>query len=205
MNRTVAWALVALVTLLTHLAKDRASAQSIEVRSYQILPGSMYTYKPSPWVGIPGGMPDPFRLEFGVDGAFDVEFDDTADTARLVNMQLALTGNEAVQMNPPLISPVTADRVEDRLEERVLHNQFVAGPYEQYKDSVWQFFLADFLNGAIELNGGYDATFVDGDGMLFDLSARQIPEPAAGTLIVMGALGWFRFARTPLRPGRGTT
>jgi hypothetical protein len=135
-NRTVAWALVALVTLLTHLAKDRASAQSIEVRSYQILPGSMYTYKPSPWVGIPGGMPDPFRLEFGVDGAFDVEFDDTADTARLVNMQLALTGNEAVQMNPPLISPVTADRVEDRLEERVLHNQFVAGPHEQYKDSV---------------------------------------------------------------------
>ena len=34
----------------------------------------------------------------------------------------------------------------------------------------------------VDVVGGYNATFVDGDGLMFDVTATPVPEPAMGVL-----------------------
>jgi len=167
---------------------ETAKLAAEEVVPYVIEPGSIYTYKPSPWLSIPGGEPSPYQLDFGVNGTLSIEYDRMAATARLLNVELVLTGNEAVQMNPPYeLMPVTADRVEDWLEARLFHNLFVLAPVDQYQaENPSGLYLYDFLNGAVQLQGGYDITFVDGDGMLFNVAARVTPIPEPGSLALAG-------------------
>jgi len=167
-----------------------ANAADPELKPYFIQPGSTYTYKPSPeGPGIPGGQPSAYELDFGVGGTFTVEYDRMADTARLLNVELVLTGNEAVQMNPPnAFVPVTADRVEDWLEARPLfHNLFVLAPWDQYQaEDPPGLYLFDFLQGSVRLEGGYDHTPADGDAMLFDINAGEQPIPEPGALALAG-------------------
>jgi hypothetical protein len=144
----------------------------------------MYTYKPSPeGPGITGGQPSAYQLDFGVAGAFSVEYDDVATTARFLNVELVLTGNEAIQMNPPPFTPVTADSVEQWLEDRLLFDIFTLAPWTEYHDRTFpNFALLDF-DGSVLVRGGFDHTSADGTAMNFNISARLIPEPAAGALI----------------------
>jgi len=166
-----------------------ANAADPELKPYFIQPGSTYTYKPGPeGPGIPGGQPSAYELDFGVGGTFTVEYDRTVYTARLLNVELVLTGNEAVQMNPPnAFLPVTAERVEDWLEARLFHNLFVAAPWDQYQaEDPPGLHLFDFLQGSVRLEGGYEHTAADGDGMLFDINAREQPIPEPGVFALAG-------------------
>jgi len=190
---------------LIFLAPPAGQAAPLEVKPYRIAPGATYTYKPSPeGPGIAGGMPSAFELDFGVAGTFAVEYDRMAFTARLLNLDLVLTGNEAVQMNPPAFTPVTADRVEEFLVARLFDNLFVAAPLDQYQERTYDnFYLYDFLQGAIRLQGGFDVTPVDGPAMLFDASAQLIPEPVAaallGVALALAAVGAPAHLRQPAR------
>jgi hypothetical protein len=181
------------------------SASAAELKRYAITPGGTYTYLPSPLgPGVPGGMPSAYELDFGVTGFFTVEYGETA--ARLLDVDLTLLGNQAIQENPPAASPVTSDRVATWLEARHLLKQPVAGPFDLYTDEIFpNLQLIDTLNGFVRLEGGFDSTPADGIGMQFGLNATLIPEPgglqltyAAGTLLIVGAwLLQFKCSRAP--------
>ena len=116
-------------------------------------------------------------------------------TARLLNLNLSLTGNEAVQAAPPPIVPVTADRVEAWLAGHVFVNDFIGGLLHLESSTVDGLKLTDTLSGSLFLRGGYDNTPVDGDGMNFDFTATAVPEPAAAALVVMAGLAVLRRRR----------
>ena len=86
--------------LLVNVTSVIATA-AVTQTAYRINPGGEYKYKPSPWVGIPGGSPSPFELDFGIGCTFIYELDTTAKTARLTSLSLTLTGNEAIQAQSP--------------------------------------------------------------------------------------------------------
>jgi hypothetical protein len=156
--------------------------------TYQINPGGQYEYKPSPWVGIPGGVPSPYELDFGIGGTFVYELDTTAETARLLNLNLFLTGNEPIQAAPPVFGLVTADRVETYLASHLFVEDFIGGLLHLESSTVPGLKLTDGLNGNIAIFGGYDSTPVDGDGVQFQFSAHAIPEPTGIALFAAAAL-----------------
>jgi hypothetical protein len=148
-------------------------------------------------------MPSAFELDFGVAGTFAVEYDRMAFTARLLNLDLVLTGNDAVQMNPPVFTPVTADRVEEFLAARLFDNLFVAAPLDQYQEQTYDnFYLYDFLQDSIRLQGGFDATPADGAAMLFAVNAQLVPEPAGAAMMGVTLAGAFAGRLRFLKLGR---
>jgi hypothetical protein len=176
------------------------AAAEITQTIYQINPGGQYTYKPSPFLGIPGGMPSEYELDFGIGGTFVYEFDTARTRARLLNINLTLTGNEAIQAAPPPLARVTADRVEEYLASHTFVEDFIGGLLHLESSTHEGLKLTDGLNGTLTITGGFDATPVDGTGVLFDFSALAIPEPAGIALVAPAALalaGWRSFrART---------
>jgi hypothetical protein len=175
---------VAALSLLT-LAAPVAAA--VTQTTYQINAGGQYEYKPSPWVGIPGGVPSPYELDFGIGGTFVYELDTTAETARLLNLNLFLTGNEPIQAAPPDFTPVTADRVETYLANQLFVEDFIGGLLHLESSTVPGLKLTDGLNGNIAITGGFDMTPVDGHGMQFQFSAHAIPEPSCFVLLATAA------------------
>ena len=67
MIRVLGLALVA-ITMLSMPKTARLIAP--DAVQYAIDPGSQYTYKPSPWLGIPGGQPSEYQLDFGISGSY---------------------------------------------------------------------------------------------------------------------------------------
>jgi hypothetical protein len=173
-----------------------------QVQRYRINPGGQYTYFPSPFAGgIPGGQPSDFELDFGVSGFFNVEYD--SEMARFLDVDILLTGNEAVQDNPPAGTLVTAERVAMWLEGRLMELLPNLPPWDEYADhSHSDLHLLDF-GGSVLLQGGYDARPVDGDGLLFELSATAVPEPAAFVLAVTAAVISMLFLRRGASRCRG--
>jgi hypothetical protein len=163
------------------------NSTAAELKRYVVTPNGMYTFLPSPeGPGIPGGVPNAFRLDFGISGFFTVEYDDVM--ARLLDVDLTLMGNQPVQENPPGILPVTSERVATWLEARDFEKQPVAGPFDLYTDETFPgLSLIDTLNGMIRLEGGFDATPADGTGMQFSINATLVPEP--GGLELLGVAG----------------
>jgi hypothetical protein len=45
--------------------------------------------------------------------------------------------------------------------------------------------LTDYLNGTVQLSGGYDLRPVDADGLNFQVVAKLIPEPGSNLLIAL--------------------
>jgi hypothetical protein len=190
MNRTqFALTIAAAISVLMGAAQSVAAEQ----RQYVILPDGEYTYLHSPQsLGIEGGMPSPWELDFGVSGFFTVEYD--GSTAKLLNAELTLLGNDGIQNDPPgLLAPVTAERVQAWLESRMFVKQSVVGPFELYTDDTFpELRLFDLLNGTVHLEGGFDSTPADGVGMQFSLIATAVPEPdnlALVAIAVASALG----------------
>lgn len=175
-----------LIALALIAAPSTVAAQL--VRHYEILPGGVFTYFPSPeGPGIPGCDPSTFECAFGVAGQFSLEFTDPLDTAKFTNLDLTLIGNEDIQSDPPMFGLVTSDRVETWLADRVFEYVPVGAPINLFWDSHFETLsLTDYLNGTVELSGGYDSTFVDGDGLNFQVSARLIPEPGTMSLMAVG-------------------
>jgi hypothetical protein len=188
MNRSLrlSLAIVALAAL------NNASTALAVVERYSILPGGTYTYLPSPeGPGIPGCDPSDYECDFGIAGQFSLEFTGLFGTAEFTDLDLLLLGNEDIQDNPPVVAPVTADRVEAWLAARIFDQQAVGAPINFYVDRQFPTTLAlsDFLNGTVVLSGGYDSRFVDGDGLNFQFTARLVPEPASLALVGLAALG----------------
>jgi hypothetical protein len=189
MNRTQFTLIIAAtVSLLIGPTLSLAAEQ----RPYAIFPDGQYTYLHSPEsLGIAGGMPSPWELDFGVSGFFTIEND--GDTAKLLNVELTLLGNETIQDDPPGLVPVTVERVQAWLESRIFVKQSVVGPFELYKDGIFpELQLFDLLNGTVHIAGGFDSTPADGVGMQFSLIATAVPEPgtlALAAIAVASALG----------------
>jgi hypothetical protein len=178
-----------LFTSLLLTTAAATAAADITQTIYQINPGGKYAYKPSPFgPGIPGGMPSAYELDFGIGGTFVYELDTAGPTARLLNLNLTLTGNDAIQATPPPIVPVTADRVEEYLASHTFVEDFIGGLLHLESSTHEGLKLTDGLNGNLAISGGFDATPVDGTGMLFNFSAFAIPEPAGIVLVATAAL-----------------
>jgi len=184
-NRTCLKKLVVLSIALTFSCAT-ADPTAAYVQRYAITPGSEYTYFPSQFAGgIPGGEPSDFELDFGVSGFFSVEYE--SQTARLLDVEILLSGNEAVQANPPGGTLVTAERVAEWLEGRLMELLPNLPPWDEYADQTHpDFHLLDF-GSSVMLQGGYDTRPVDGDGLQFDLGAAAIPEPATLTIVILAA------------------
>jgi hypothetical protein len=179
--------------LLTLAAASAVAA--VTQTPYQINAGGQFEYKPSPWVGIPGGVPSDFELDFGIGGTFVYEFDTTAQTARLLNLNLVLTGNEAIQATPPAFGLVTADRVETYLAGHLFVEDFIGGLVHLESSTVPGLKLTDGVTGNIAIFGGYNSTPADGDGVQFQFSAFTVPEPTGVALFVAAALSIVRRRR----------
>lgn len=173
--------------MLLTLAAARAVA-AVTQQVYHINPGGQYEYKPSPWVGIPGGSPSDFELDFGIGGTFVYELDTTAKTARLLNLNLTLTGNEAIQMQSPTPGLVNAANIERYLASKLFVEDFIGGLLHLQAEAVPGLKLTDGLNGNIALVGGYDNTPLDGDGVRFQFSASAVPEPSTLSLLAVAPL-----------------
>jgi hypothetical protein len=191
---------IASALLLLLLAAAQTPA-AVTQTLYQINPGGEYQYKPPSFgPGIPGGMPSNYELDFGISGTFVYEFDTAGPTARLMNLNLVLTGNEAIQANPPGNQPVTADRVEAYLASHTFVEDFIGGLVHLESSTHPDLKLTDGLNGTLAINGGFDATPVDGPGMDFQFSAVVVPEPGAPVLLATAALARQRGRSRPRAP-----
>lgn len=165
------------------------AAAAVTQTTYQINAGGQFEYKPPSFgPGIPGGMPSDYELDFGIGGTFVYELDTVGPTARLLNPNLFLTGNETIQAAPPGFGLVTADRVETYLASHLFVEDFIGGLLHLESSTVPGLKLTDGLNGNVTITGGYDATPVDGDGIRFQFSAVAIPEPAGIALFATAAL-----------------
>ncbi|HEX6962005.1 MAG TPA: PEP-CTERM sorting domain-containing protein [Lacipirellula sp.] len=184
MNANRIWAPV----LVLVIAVAPVSAAVIQ-QQYQINPGGVFQYFPSPeGPGIPGGMPSDYQLDFGIGGTFVYELDTAGEPARLLNLDLVLTGNEAIQPTAPPAARVTADHVEAYLASHAFVTDFIGGLLHLESSTHPDLKLTDSLNGHLLIAGGYDARPVDGDGLNFRFSARAIPEPATLALLAAAAL-----------------
>jgi hypothetical protein len=175
MNRLFAWRLCILPIFSAFalaLAPGRLPGQ--EIVRYVIAPGSLYTYKPSPWVGIPGGQPSPFRLDFGVSGNLVVAYD--GYWSQILSAGIQFSGNEAIQNNPPSPdTPVTAALVADFLESMFFQEVQITSQYTEYApDPPSGPILRDYVNGNMTLTGGFDGTVFDGIAMLFNITATPL-------------------------------
>jgi hypothetical protein len=183
----------ALVLLLLAAAP---AAAVVTQQLYLINPGGDYQYFPPPeGPGIPGGVPNDFQLDFGIGGTFTYEFDTAGPTARLLNLNLFLTGNEAIQAAPPPFGGVTADRVETYLASHTFVTDFIGGLVHLESSTHPNLKLTDGVNGNLAIFGGFDLRPIDGEGLNFQFSARAIPEPASILLFTTSALAIIRRRR----------
>lgn len=165
-------------TVLVLLAA--ATAQAIVTQTpYQIHAGGLYNHLPSPeGPGISGGAPSQYNLGFGISGTFTYELDTAGPTARLLDLHLALTGNEAIQAAPPDFAPVTANRVEAWLASHTFVTDFIGG-HLHLKSSITEGLkLTDDRDGVIAITGGFNHTPADGD--CHALPIRRRPCSRAG-------------------------
>jgi hypothetical protein len=159
-----------------------------EVQRHQINSDGQYTYLPSPMgPGIAGGVPSNYQLDFGVTGFFSVEYADAA--ARILDVDLTFVGNQTVQENPPELTLVTADRVEDWLESRQFVQESTTETFALYTDQIFpDFKLFNFSDGTVRLEGGYNATPADGIGVQFRVNALAVPEPSSQLMFCVALL-----------------
>src|SRR5688500_17336428 len=69
------------ITLLVLTVFAAPAAAVVTQQTYQINPGGVYHYLPSPeGPGIAGGMPNNYQLDFGIGGRFVYEFDTAGPT-----------------------------------------------------------------------------------------------------------------------------
>ncbi|TWT90656.1 hypothetical protein Mal64_10500 [Pseudobythopirellula maris] len=165
-----------------------APLMQAETLRYAIDPGGRMTYFPSPFTPIDGCQPNSAECEFGVSGSFSVDYDSTTDSAVLLDLDLMLTGNDAVQIAPPVATLTSKLAVEAYLASRQFDDLPTAGPFDTYTDQSHPALVLTSFNNGVSLAGGYDTRAMDGDGVVFILTASVIPEPASLALTAPLAL-----------------
>jgi hypothetical protein len=171
-----------LVLLLQSLAPPHARALVVD---YAVRPGSEYTYLPSDSAPIPGCEPDELACRFAVLGRFRVDYDQSAGWASLLNLELDLIGNAAIQETAPPGTIVTAGSVADLLSGRVLDQLPVLGPFDLYSDGDFYLWV---IGSHVTLSGGYDNRAAGADAVHVDFVAHRVPESNTATFMVLGGL-----------------
>jgi hypothetical protein len=161
-----------------------------------------FTYFPSPeGPGIPGGVPNPFELHFGMQGTFVIE-ELPNNAGDITQANLILVGNDAAFQN----DPARRAKIEESARRILLDAMFSVerGPpldrtafraaFPPFgRDLTLEFFRQTLQ----QMDGGPDTRAVDGDGVLY---TYPIPEPA--TIVLLLALcacsGIWRTARMAL-------
>jgi hypothetical protein len=166
---------------------------------YTISPGSTYTYKPSPFLGIPGGVPSEYHLDFGIFGTFGILATSGSPSApgsfRFTDLDLTLTGNEAIQANPPSYAAVTPQSVADWLASRQMVNVPSVPEFSAFRDETVTGLMAQDFDVRLTISGGFDIMPVDGTAMLFNITAVPVPEPGSAVVATLAVLAVFRPAR----------
>jgi hypothetical protein len=139
--------------------------------------------------GIPGGVPNPYQLHFGLQGMFRIEHQ-PVDVAKITQANFVLVGNDAAFQNDPqaraelelraretLLSAIFDIEVGPPLDRTVYRAPFPFGP-----DLEIEFFRQTLVRMA----GGPDSTPIDGVGLRY---VYPIPEPATVTLLVAACTG----------------
>lgn len=165
------------------------SAQAVVTQApYNINSVGHYGYQPSPeGPGIPGGAPNNYQLNFGLSGTFTFELDTAGPTARLLDLNLVLTGNEAIQAAPGDFHPVTADRVEAWLASQTFVQDLIGGMLHFESSSVPGLKLGAGPGRGLGVSGGFNHTPADGTAMQFHFGAIRVPEPASAALLALYA------------------
>lgn len=177
MPNTIRFVMLA-TTLLCFFWTIRANA---EMRYFDIDPIGDYSYLPSPWVGISGCQNNGYRCDFEINGAFGVEFDSIARTARFAYSSFQLVGNESAQADAPPFAPVAPAVVGEWLAKRQFEYAYTSASLgDVYRHEIFSGLeLMAHPNGNLRLDGGYNSTFVDGDGIDFDFQATEFVPDAA--------------------------
>jgi hypothetical protein len=186
---------VSLALVVLHFAAASAEA-AVTQTTYQINPGGIYQVFPSDFgPGIPGGMPSPYQLDFGIGGTFVYELDSVGPTARLLNLNLVLTGNEAIQASEPPGTQVTPEGAEAYLASHTFVEDVIGALLYLESSRHPGLKLIDTLTGGLSVSGGYDSRPVDGGALQLQFSATEIPEPSSMAVVAAAALALRRTRR----------
>lgn len=177
--------------LLLALTTSPAAAQFGSL-DFRILPGSEYTYFPSPVSTVPDcDLNDDLQCDFGITGNFTLQEMGVA-MAAIVDADLQL-------ISPIPVSPILPGQIvtDDRVESFLEAQQFLGIPaiaeaiaYQSSSSAgtadplVIEFDIPAFGNSGV-LIGGYDARPADGDGLVFRVTLQRIPEPCTLLLAVL--------------------
>ena len=135
--------------------------------------------------GIPGGLPDPYVLHFGMDGMLAIE-EQQGNTGKVTLADFVLVGNEAAFLNRPQDRAYIEENARQILLtamftvehgpplDRTLFSADVRGP-----DLELEFFRLTL----VRMEGGPDLRLIDGDGFQY---VYPVPEP--GVLAVVMAV-----------------
>jgi len=144
-----------------------------------------FTYFPSPeGPGVPGGVPDPFELHFGMQGMFTLE--ELPNQGDITQADFILLGNEAAFQN----DPARRAQLEETARQILLTAMFSVehGPpmdrtvfRADFNDFGPDLVLEFFRQTLVRMEGGPDQRPVDGQGFQY---SYPIPEPATVVLIL---------------------
>ena len=146
-----------------------------------------FTYFPSPeGPGIPGGVPDPFELHFGIQGTFVVE-ELPNDMGDITQANFILLGNELAFQN----DPARRAAIEETARQILLSAMFSVERGPPLDRTVFRadfpglgrdLTLEFFRQTLVRMDGGPDNRAADGIGVLY---SYPIPEPAARALLLI--------------------
>ncbi len=135
--------------------------------------------------GVPGGLPNPFLLHFGMYGMLTIE--EQGNTGKITTADFVLVGNEAAFQN----NPQDRARIEDISRQVLLTAMFTV---EHGPPMDRTLFRADvtgpdlelefFRQTLVRMEGGPDLPPIDGEGFRY---VYPVPEPGA-IMFVLAAL-----------------
>lgn len=177
-------------TVLICLTVTDASGAILRYRVIPLqFPVPQYVYRPP--TAIPGGMPSPELLEFGVVGEFSVDYQGGMGSARFIDVDLTLTGNEIVQNSPPPGALVTSDRLAEWLEARTMHQVISATIVAIYEDvHLPGLRLRSDLNLPYIEYTNFDFLFPPDEDVAFQLRAVLVPEPSGLAAVAVCTGSW---------------
>lgn len=180
--------------LFAAIAATGAAVTWGDTLSYNLNPGSKYTFHAGLSGPIPGGEPSPQALDFHLAGTVTIAFDDTLGRAAITGGNFTVTGNEAVRDQLPAVFgipfPLESEQVlqlltrytpleSDRTAERVQYlERFAFGTFT----------IDRFADGRLNIAGGADSTPVDGPAWLFDVTGIAVPELSSIQLALLFAV-----------------
>jgi hypothetical protein len=133
--------------------------------------------------GIPGGLPNPYMLHFGMDGMLRID-EQQGNTGKVTLADFVLVGNEAAFQN----DPQKRARIEDTSRQILLTAMFTVERGPPLDRTLFRADVAGpdleiefFRQTLVRMAGGPDLRLTDGDGFQY---VYPVPEPGALAFIV---------------------